>query len=216
MILFFVCPLKTRESGLFFVCGLGERIGQIRPIGEDEPFSFFLLTSNSMEYNHFEYGRELAGQLRPIVESADERKYYTCSESDGLYDLTSRLSNAKGCVMVAIDGCNSDFEMNRGDGLFEIPQYFFLFLQPAKTDSPQDILAKQMGCKRICRQVQARMLQDMSGPTGNGPLKCLVPNSMTIRGVGPVGDNLYGAILGFNLKLNVEWELDDEYWTIDS
>lgn len=167
-----------------------------------------------MEYDHFSYGAELARSLKPVVESADEKKYYMCSESDNLYALTELLSVAHGLVMVAVDGCNSDFEMNRGDALFEIPQYFFLFLQETRTDVPGDILSKQKGCKRICREVMNRMLQEMADVTGVTALKCLVPNSMTIRGVGPVGDNFYGAMLGFNVKLNVEWKTSEEYWTV--
>lgn len=165
-----------------------------------------------MEYNHFEFGERLSRILKPVAESTDGRRYYTCSESDGLYDLSARLSSAQGVIMVAIDGCNSDFEMNRGDALYEIPQYFFLFLQTVKTDAPADILAKQRGCKEICRQVQAYMLHEMSHPIRTGPLKCLTPNSFTVRGVGPVGGNFYGAMLGFNLKLNVGYEMDPAYW----
>ena len=165
-----------------------------------------------MEYNHFEYGEMLAEKLCPIIESKDKKRYYTCSESENLYDFTRRLSSVKDVVMIALDGCNSDYEMNGADALLEIPQYFFLFLQTAKTDSPADILAKQKGCKRICEQVQAYMLQEMKQPFKTTPLKCLQPDSFTIRGIGPVGDNFYGALLGFNFKLSTNYQLDSEYW----
>ena len=166
-----------------------------------------------MDYDHFEYGRMLSRRLRPVAESADGKKYYTCSESENLYDLSVQLSSARGLVMVAVDGCNSDFEMNRGDALLEVPQYYFLFLQQAQTDVPADILAKQRGCKAICRQVQGYMLREMADPLRVTAMKCLVPNSFTIRGAGPIGDNFYGAALGFTLKLNVEWTEDEGYWT---
>lgn len=165
-----------------------------------------------MEYNHFSYGEQLSQKLKPIVESKDAKKYYTCSESDNLYDFTRRLSSAIGVVMIAMDGSNSDFEMNAGDALFEIPQYFFLFIQPADTDNPADILAKQKGCKRICLQVQARMLREMSDPFKTTAMKCLNPDSFIIRGIGPIGDNFYGALIGFNFKLNINYEIDPEYW----
>jgi len=165
-----------------------------------------------MQYNHFEYGKMLADKLRPIVESTDEKKYYTCSESENLYALMSRLSSVKGVVMIAIDGCNSDYDMNAGDAFFEIPQYFYLFLQTAKTDNPTDILAKQKGCKRICEQVQAYMLQEMKHPIRTTPLKCLQPDSFTIRGIGPIGENFYGALFGFNFKLSVDYQIDSKFW----
>ena len=165
-----------------------------------------------MGYNHFEYGEMLAGKLRQIVESKDSKKYYTCSESENLFDFMRRLSSVRGMVMIALDGSNSDYEMNKGDVLFEIPQYFFLFLQSAKTDVPADILEKQKECKRICEQVQAYMLQEMKNPLKTTSLKQLQTDSFTIRGVGPLGDNFYGALLGFNLKLGINYQIDSEYW----
>jgi len=165
-----------------------------------------------MEYNHFEYGKLLSEKLRPVVESTDKKKYYTSSESTNLFSFIERLSSVSGLVMIALDGCNSDFEMNNGDALFEIPQYFFLFLQPAKSDNPDDILAKQKACKQICLQVQAYMLHELANPIKTTPMKCLDVSSFTIRGIGPVGDNFYGALIGFNFKLNINFQLKTDFW----
>ena len=171
---------------------------------------------NCMEYNHFEYGELLSRKLKPIVDSADEKRYYTCSESDSLMSLIDRLSSVKGIVLLAMDGRNSDFEYREGDSLLKIPQYFFMMLQPAPNDNSDRILAAQEYCEKICLQIQAYMMHELSHPIKTTPMKCLEPDSFTIRGIGPIGDNLYGAIIGFNLKMGINYELDGDMWMAPS
>jgi hypothetical protein len=115
-----------------------------------------------------------------------------------------------GVVLVAIDGKNSDFVMNDADALQETPQYFFVILQQTSSTDDSTIANAQDACKLIATQIMAVMLRDRQN-SDNG-LDDLDASTFNIRGVGPFADNFYGVILGFNLKPNVTFDVDETVW----
>ena len=161
-----------------------------------------------MEYNHFTYGAQLAEKhksLSPI-------HYFTCSESDNLQSLMECMSSINTTALIALDGKNSDFSYNDSERLTKRPQYFFMVLMPATLDDSAAILAAQTTSETIALQIQARMMLDHR-KYQNG-LTCLLPDTFTIRGIGPVGDNLFGVIMGFNVEFGVDFSVNSEDWSV--
>ena len=159
-----------------------------------------------MEYNHFTYGTLLATKHKSLTPT----HYFTCSESDNLQSLVERLSSVHSTILIALDGKNSDFDFNESERLTKRPQYFFMVLAPAALDNSNAILAAQAKCEAIALQLQARMMLDHRKYL-NG-LTCLLPGTFTIRGIGPVGDNLFGVIMGFNVEYGVTYTIDNTQW----
>jgi len=163
------------------------------------------------EYNHFAYGLQMATRLKAVKHTDQDRRWYECAESDNLISLMQRLSSVTGTVMIGLDGKNSDFGYNDAESLRKKPQYFFMILTTARADDSAAILAGQEMCEGIALQIQARMMLD-SRNYDNG-LTGFIPESVTIRGIGPMGDNLFGVIMGFNEEHGVDYQIKDEYWT---
>jgi hypothetical protein len=161
-----------------------------------------------MEYNHFTYGAQLAEKHK----SLSSAHYLTCSESDNLQSLMERMSNINTTALIALDGKNSDFSYNDSERLIKRPQYFFMVLMPAPLDDSAAILAAQTTSEAIALQIQARMMLDHR-KYQNG-LTCLMPETFTIRGIGPVGDNLFGVIMGFNVEEGIDFSLNADKWRL--
>jgi hypothetical protein len=157
-------------------------------------------------YKHFDYGELLASSHI----SLSSEFYFKCSESDNLMSLTQRMSDVDGTVLVALDGKNSDFKDNNADQLTKRPQYFFMILTPSRSDDSDAILNAQDVCEKIALQIQAKMIFE-SNKYVNG-LTCLEIDSFIIRGVGPIGDSLYGVIMGFNIPYGIEFKVDETVW----
>jgi len=162
-------------------------------------------------YNHFDYGLELTQRMKLFVpEKATDVIYYKAPNSDTLASISNRLSSIHFPVLVAIDGKDSDFDDNDSDQLLKKPQFFFMILKPARNDDPEDILDAQRICEANALQIQAKLMADCrnyeKGLTG------LMLNTFTIRSIGPVGDNLYGVIVGFNIQHGVDYSVKEEYW----
>ena len=59
-------------------------------------------------------------------------------------------------------------------------------------------------------QIVCRIMLDWNEER-NG-LQFLELNSMTFRGIGPMGDNFYGVMLGFNLRKPIPFSIDKSMW----
>jgi hypothetical protein len=40
----------------------------------------------------------------------------------------------------------------------------------------------------------------------------LLPETFTIRGIGPLCDNLFGVIMGFNVESGIDYSINPEVW----
>lgn len=162
-------------------------------------------------YNHFAYGESLSKRLRIFsLAPQGEKVYFTAPNSDSLFSISQKLSSINYPVLVAVNGYDADYDDNNADALQEQSQYFFMILQPAQSDDADDILAKQGECKVCALQVQARMMLDSRAYTHG--LTDLLPETFSIRSVGPIGDNLYGVIMGFNVRQNIQFFIKPEMW----
>lgn len=162
-------------------------------------------------YNHFQYGENLTKQLVFFAPGKERGKkvFFKSPNSDELYSISQKLSDINYPVLVAIDGRDAEYD-DIGDSLFEKAQYFFMLLQPASIDDSDDILLKQKECHSNALQIQARMMLD-SRNYENG-LTNLLPDTFKTGSVGPLCDNLYGVIIGFNVNDNLNYSINEEMW----
>jgi len=161
------------------------------------------------QYNHFTYGLSLIQKLK-IFELKKEKAYFKATNSDSLGSISQRLSSISFPVLVAIDGCDSDFHDNNTEALLEKPQYFFMLLKPASSDNDTAILAAQAEMKANALQIQAKLITD-SEYNLNG-LHGLLIDTFSIRGIGPIGDSLYGVIMAFNIEYGIGTKVNADYW----
>ena len=163
-------------------------------------------------YNHFQYAEALTRRLKLFIPGIErgEKVFFTAPNSDSLLSISQRLSSINYPVLVAVNGFDADYSDNTADALFEKAQYFIMLLQPAETDNPELILSYQEECKKNALQIQARMIHD-SHKYLNG-LTNLLNNTFTVRSIGPIGDNLYGVIMGFNVQDNINYLIKTDMW----
>lgn len=160
-------------------------------------------------YNHVEYGRDLTLKMK-IFEHQADKAFHQSTNSDTLLSISQQLSDIDYAVLVAIDGKDSAFEDNGAEVLIEKPQYFFLLLIPADGDDSLDIMAKQEIAKQNAIQIIAKMMADKAGRK-NG-LDALLPETFMINSIGPIGLELYGVVLSFNLENNTDYQINNEFW----
>jgi hypothetical protein len=162
------------------------------------------------KYDHFGYGETLARRLKAISHSDGRQQFYRATEVEELTDLVARLSSASGMILVAIDGNNSDFSWKDSDSLMERPQYFFIVAQQTESGDTDSIFAAQQACKVVVRQIISRMVVDHQRYAHG--MTFLDESSLTVRGIGPLGENFYGVILGFNLDVGLDCRIDNSFW----
>jgi len=162
-----------------------------------------------VHYNHFGYGQTLSTTLK-VFSAKAAKAYFKATNSDSLGSISQRLSSISFPILVAIDGCDSDFRDNGTEALLKKPQYFFMLLKPAPSDDDAAILAAQAEMEANALQIQAKLITEAESNL-NG-LHGLLIDSFTIRGIGPIGDSLYGVIMGFNIEYGIGTKLKSEYW----
>ena len=162
-----------------------------------------------IQYNHFEYGLNLCRTLK-LLAFKGAKAYFKATNSDSLGSISQRLSSISFPILVAIDGCDSDFRDNETEALLEKPQYFFMLLKPAPSDDDTAILTAQAEMKANALQIQAKLIAEYENNL-NG-LQGLMIDTFTIRGIGPIGDSLYGVIMAFNIERGIGKKLNADFW----
>ena len=139
-------------------------------------------------YNHFEYSEWIARHLAAIGHTEGECHFLRSDEVEEISDLEERISSI------------------RDHNLVNIPQYFIALLKQCEAGDIDGIHFAKAECKDLLMQIVCRMMLDWNEER-NG-LQFLELNSMTFRGIGPMGDNFYGVMLGFNLRKPIPFSID--------
>lgn len=161
-------------------------------------------------YKHFEYSEFLARHLAPIRHTDTDCHFLRSDEVEEISDLEERISSIRDYVLVAIDGHNSDFSWINSDNLVNIPQYFIAVLKQSETGNIDAVHRSKAECKEILMQIVCMMMVHREEEK-NG-LQFLDVDSMTMRGVGPMSENFYGVMLGFNLRSPVTYFINESMW----
>lgn len=161
-------------------------------------------------YKHFEYSEFLARHLAPIRHTDTDCHFLRSDEVEEISDLEARISSIRDYVLVAIDGHNSDFSWINSDNLVNIPQYFIAVLKQSETGYIDAVHKSKADCKEILMQIVCRMMVDREEERNE--LQFLEVDSMTMRGVGPMSENFYGVMLGFNLRRPVQYFINESMW----
>jgi len=162
-----------------------------------------------VQYNHFNYCQDLTTKLKLFADHP-EGVFHRAPNSDTLLSISQRLSSIGHAVLVAIDGKDSDFKDNEAEQLLKHPQYFIMILLPASNDDNDAILLAQEIAEANCVQIMLRM-HDQRDKMLEG-LHGLEKSSFSIGSIGPLGENLYGAVMGFALEHGISTKKDDKYW----
>ena len=91
-----------------------------------------------------------------------------------------------------------------------IPQYFIAVLKQSETGNIDAVHRSKAECKEILMQIVCMMMVHREEEK-NG-LQFLDVDSMTMRGVGPMSENFYGVMLGFNLRSPVAYFINESMW----
>lgn len=158
-----------------------------------------------MEYNHFAYGEALASQLKDISHTPQKKRFFTAFGLEDLINLDDNLSSVTGTILIAVDGQESESEDNGADGLNDKQVYSFIVARNTITGQPDTINQAARHCKLICKQIRNKLLTDSS-------LAGYIDRNTQINGIGPIGDNFYGAVLTFFLNVSEEFFVDSNYF----
>lgn len=160
-----------------------------------------------MKYNHFEYFEVLARKLKPIAHSETNKRYFRAFGLEDLYELSERISDISGFILIAIDGNESEITDNTADGLNDIPHYAFIIAGPTTSTDQTSITSTVDRCKTIVHQIIIRFRREM---------ELFSPDelSQTIQtnGIGPLFDNYYGVMAGFTVQTPLDQRVDTSIW----
>jgi hypothetical protein len=162
-------------------------------------------------YNHFEYGRYLAENLKAIQHTASEPHYFRATDQIALTDLLQRISQASGILLVAWDAMKSGFEWHGSDSLIERPEYAFWLLKQTAGDDIETVFSAQNECRTIAKEIVARMFADSDNYAPNG-LNLLDKGSVKLEGIGHAGDNFFGVEISFSFIQGINYQLKPEMW----
>ena len=163
----------------------------------------------AQQYNHFQYCEALIAKLK-VFSNHPADAFFKSPNSDTLLSISQRLSNIGHPVLVAIDGKDSDFEDNEAEQFLKHPQYFMMILLPASGDNSESILKAQEDAEANLTQIMLKMLEQHDRIQEG--LHGLEKSSFSIGSIGPIGDGLYGAVMGFSMKHGINTNIDKSFW----
>lgn len=156
-------------------------------------------------YNHFEYGKRIASTLKAIDHHQGRKRFFEAHGLEDLFELEEVLSSVNGTILIAVDGCESESNYNRADGVMDTRHYAYIIASPTIGDQPASITAAIDKSRKLCKQVRNLLLHD---PDLMGYLN----RNTEMNGIGPIGDNFYGCMLSFSIDEPDDLQLNPDDW----
>lgn len=161
-------------------------------------------------YNHFQYSEKICKALKPFSWSQENGSFFRATEQTELQELNENISNAQGLIMIAINPAASAFQFHNSDSLMRrIPYSMVIVNQTSSTDT-DSIFNSQSKCENIAIEICSRIMCD-ARQYRNG-CELIDPDSFTIEGIGPIGDNFYGVMLQFEAVQPVIYKPNQNLW----
>lgn len=157
-----------------------------------------------MKYDHYTYGRMIAGRLKGINDFLE-----SVGDEDPA-EIDSRILNAKLPMLIAVDGCDTDFQLHDDEHLTGYRTYVFILLDRAPDSHFRSILEARKRCLELSGHIVGRLFHDYIDEAGG--LEYLDTESIKVSPVGPFGDNLYGLSLEFSINPPMSYVLDPTVW----
>ena len=107
-----------------------------------------------MKYNHYEYFRQIAAQLKGVNDFIDS------IPSERVTDINTRLSKAQSPVLVAVDYEEDDLQINEAEMCLSDKTYTVLLLKKAIRPQYSEIHEATTVCGDLMRKVVARIMHD--------------------------------------------------------
>lgn len=163
-----------------------------------------------MIYNHFNYAEMLARRLKAISHTDKDCHFFRATEQTELRELEDNITAAKGTILIAIDGVNSNFSWNLSDSLMERPMYSLVIARQTSSTDSETVFAAQKQCKEIALQCIAKLLQDAEKDVRG----CMFidEGSFSIDGFGPIADMFYGVIVSYSFTQGLNYMIDSAMW----
>jgi len=155
-------------------------------------------------YNHFEYGKYLAGKLIDITEAFD-----ASSQSDP-QSMDEKITRINGGVFVSVDSKDGMINYSGSECMSLGSAYIFLVLFPVasgNSEAEKQVLEK---AKAIAKQIVKKMMLDFESNLSG--LEELDPSSFEIHGVGPLGECHHGVAIVFEVGESFGFKLDPTMW----
>jgi hypothetical protein len=156
-------------------------------------------------YNHHSFGALLASSLKQISHTQERPRHFTAFGLEDLYNFTDKLSSITGMVLISVDGCDSDSKVNGAGSLNDRREYAFIVATNTNNDRPETIDSAIEACRLVAKQIRNKLLLD-------SPVLDCIDSNTQINGIGPIGDNYYGACLFFAVIENENFSVDESYW----
>lgn len=161
-------------------------------------------------YNHTEYMKAIATNLKDIGHSSNHKAFAIASTINLFEGLNENLNSIHLPALVVIDDLSSRLTDNDSDNLLDIPFYQFVIIHKAKVN---DAASQQEGrrmAKAIAKKVLSRMFLDKRKSI-NG-LTNIDRNNIMFDTVGPVGDGACGCLVSFSITEEAKIVYTKEDW----
>lgn len=164
-------------------------------------------------YQHAKVCRELCESLRYFDKgrSLSRQVFFHAPNSDELVSVSQRLSEINYPIMVAIEGCDSDLLDTASDQQWKNTEYFIMLLDFALDTDAEAIISVQSQCDSVAMEIQRYMYRSARDPQSPFATLCY-EEPITIRGIGPVGESLYGVVLKYNIEETVPSCPNPQMW----
>lgn len=157
------------------------------------------------QYNHFEYGEHIARHLKQISHTDKKPKFFTAFGLEDLYQFEEKLSGVTGTILIAIDGLESNSDDNGADSLNDHHTYSFIIARNTDSDRSETITVAAKDCSVLAKQIRNLLFHTPE-------LIDTIERKTEITGIGPIGDNFYGVILTFSLRIPETFFIDQTFW----
>jgi hypothetical protein len=163
------------------------------------------------EFDFLGYMLTCAQELKEILHSETEKRYFRISGLTALEELLFNLSDACYPAIMVIDNCDGNItDRSPSDNIIDSPYYSFMVI--AKTDfADHDLIAStKESCKSIGLKIISRMVRDKR-IMANG-LTFLNVSSISYSTFGPVADGIYGVSFSFIVQNAAPVTFSASHW----
>jgi len=149
-------------------------------------------------FKFFEYSEDIATNLRDIAHTPKKPRFFKSAGLASLDGIIANLASVNFPCMIAEDGKDQRFEDNDSDNPLYRPFFTWFFLYQANVSNDKEIMEARDMALETAKKAVSRLYSDHINAT-NG-LELLLPNSISVQGVGPLGDLGHGVMVTFALR----------------
>lgn len=161
-------------------------------------------------FDFLTYMQECAEQLKDILHTAEEKRFFRITGLSQLEELLFNLPDANFPALMVENNQNGNLtDKSPSDNVVDIPYYSFMVIDKAEFNDHDLVQSTKENCKAIGLKIISRMIRDKRNMLNS--LVFLDVSSISYSTFGPIGDNTYGVSFSFT----VPWQADITYDSTD-